>query len=85
MAICRILRLNGRSGKLRALISAAGRVASHKTKTRRVLSSLTSVVLLGSIAEFNETPANAQASLPNDYASMARTTNAVGGPTPGQL
>ena len=73
MAICRISRLSGRGGKLRAPMATSGQVASHKTTTGRALSWLIGIVLLGSIVEFSEMPADAQTSLLDDNAPAAYT------------
>ena len=68
MAIWRISRLSGRGGKLRASTSMPGQAASHNTTTGRALSWLIGIVLLGSIVEFSEMPADAQTSLLDDNA-----------------
>jgi hypothetical protein len=60
--------------KLRVPIPASGRAAPHRTKRRRALTWLTGVVVFGSVIEFNQLPADAQASLLDDGAPMARTT-----------
>lgn len=75
MTIWRMLRLNGRAGKLRTLASASGRAAGSRARTARALSWLTGIALLGSFTTFNEIPANAQtSSLLEDDAWTARTS-----------
>jgi|HubBroStandDraft_4_1064222.scaffolds.fasta_scaffold76278_2 hypothetical protein len=54
-------------------MSTSGQVASHKTTTGRALSWLIGIVLLGSIVEFGEMPADAQTSLLDDNAPAAYT------------
>jgi hypothetical protein len=78
MAIWRIPSPGGRSGKLRVPISASGRVARHKTKTRQALSWVIGIVLLGSVTKFSETSANAQASLLDDNAAVTSTAAQAG-------
>lgn len=74
MTIWRMLRLNGRAGKLRSLASASGRAAGGRARTARALSRLTGIALLGSFATFNEMPANAQTSLLEDDAWTPRSS-----------
>ena len=54
-------------------MSTSGQVASRKTTTGRALSWLIGIVLLGSIVEFGEMPADAQTSLLDDNAPAAYT------------
>jgi hypothetical protein len=55
-------------------MSIPGRVATGKAKTGRTSSWLIGIVMLGSVTELNEMTANAQTSLLDDNAPMARTT-----------
>lgn len=56
------------------MIRSPGRVANGKATTGRASSWLIGIAMLGSVAELNEMPANAQTSLLDDNAPMARTT-----------
>jgi hypothetical protein len=52
----------------------SGRAAGSKMKSARALSLLTSIVLLGAAAKFNETPAHAQGPVLDDIAPTAQMT-----------
>src|SRR6185437_16032816 len=73
MTIWRMLRLNGRAGKLQTVASASGRAAGSRARTARALSRLTGIALLGGFATFNDMPANAQTSLLENDAGTAPT------------
>ena len=75
MTVWRMLRLNGRAGKLRTLAQASRRAAGSRARTARALSWLIGIALLGSFVTFNDIPANAQtSSLLEDDAWTARTS-----------